>query len=166
MPPALYADLIADLRLLFTELDQTPDRFQTYDVHLELAAAGNVMVYETKRRKGLTDSLYYGRSVKTGTNQQISQATAFAAIERFLALGAFVALADSPQAGTVPDADYPHCAVRFAYRKKGAPKTRSLDMVFVGFNDKADALAYVETSGRSHAFKAAHPDGQDAHDWR
>lgn len=166
MTPALYADTIADLRTLFAELDGTPELFQTFDVHLELAAAGGVMVYETRRARGLTDSLYYGRSVKSGTNQQVSQATAFAAIDRFLALGQFLALSGKAAQDAVVDADYPHCAVRFAYRKKGHPKARSMRMVFIGFNDDADALAYAEKAKDSAAFVTGRPlKGDLAYEW-
>ena len=67
MMAALYADYVADLRTLFGELDRRPDLFQTFDVRLELAAAGGLVVYETKRRKGQTDSLYYGRTATGAT---------------------------------------------------------------------------------------------------
>ncbi|NYJ14044.1 hypothetical protein GGI64_005135 [Rhizobium leguminosarum] len=87
MNVALYADYIADLRTLFAELDRHPERFQTFNVRLELVAAGGLIVYETKRRKGLTDSIYYGHSAETSSNHQISQSTAFSAIDRFFALG-------------------------------------------------------------------------------
>ena len=39
---ARYADYVADLRTLFCELDRHPDLFQTFDVRLELAAAGGL----------------------------------------------------------------------------------------------------------------------------
>jgi hypothetical protein len=144
--PAFYADLIADLRALFTELDRQPELFQTYDVHLELAAAGSVVVYETKRAKGVVDSLFWGRAPKATENRQISQATAFAAIDRFFALGEFLALSDDLPAGAVLDDAYPHCAVRLSCRRKGSPKARSLSMVFIGFNDEADATAFAGTN--------------------
>jgi hypothetical protein len=54
MNVAFYADYIADLRTLFTDLDSRPEGFQTFDVRLELAVAGGLVVYETKRRKGQT----------------------------------------------------------------------------------------------------------------
>lgn len=151
MTVALYADYVADLRTLFQEFDQRSELFQSFEVRFELAAAGGLVVYETKRRKGQTDSLYYGRTA-TGANQQISQATAFAAIDRFLALGQFLALADASRAngeGPRPramDAQYPHCAVNFSYRKKGQPAAKAMLMVFIGFNDEADALHYLSAS--------------------
>jgi hypothetical protein len=163
MTVALYADYVAGLRALFAELDQHPERFQTFDVRLELAAAGSLVVYETKRRRGQTDSLYYGRSVETGANRQISREAAFAAMDRFFALGQFVALAHAPEAGEggepsrAVDAQYPHCAVNFSYRGKGQPAARSMLMVFVGFNDEADALHYVSAAGNPSRFVTARP---------
>ncbi|ANH08387.1 hypothetical protein [Shinella sp. HZN7] len=144
MNAALYADYVADLRGLFAELDRHPERFQTFGAHLELAVAGGLVVYETTRRKGQTDSLFYGCPAGTGANQQMSQASAFAAIDRFFALGQFVALTGNRKGGDdTLDAQYPHCAVRFSYRRKGHPAARAMLMVFVGFNDDADALHYV-----------------------
>lgn len=156
MKVALYADYVADLRTLFLELDRHPELFQTFDVRLELAAAGGLVVYETKRRKGQTDSLYYGRSAEAGVNQQISQASAFAAFDRFFALGQFVALAGE-QVKSPMDARYPHCAVNFSCRKKGQLNARSMLMVFIGFNDEADALQYVSEADGSSAFVAERP---------
>lgn len=155
MNVALYADYVAELKSLFAELDRYPERFQTYTARFELAAAGNLVVYETRRRKGQTDSLYYGRSGATGANQQISQATAFAAIDRFFALGEFVAL--TGEAGTPVDTQYPHCAVNFSYRKKGQPVTRAMLMVFVALNDEADALQYVLQADDPSAFVIERP---------
>lgn len=152
MAVALYADYIEDLRGLFTQLDRHPERFQTFNVRLELAASGSVIVYETRRSKGLTDSLYYGRSTD-GANQKITQASAFSAIDRFFALGQFLALTDQTEdrnsgneAQAALNARYPHCAVNFSYRKKGAPAARAMLMVFVGCNDEADAYDYVSKS--------------------
>lgn len=145
MNAALYADYVVDLRDLFAELDRHPERFQTFDAHLELAVAGGLVVYETTRRKGQIDSLYYGRPAGAGANQQMSQASAFAAIDRFFALGQFVALTgDDKDGDSSLNAQYPHCAVRFSYRRKGHPTARAMLMVFVGFNDDADALHYVD----------------------
>lgn len=166
MPVALYAEYIADLKTLFSELDRHSDRFQSFDVRMELAAAGSLVVYETKRRKGQTDSLFYGRSAATGANQQISQAVAFAAIDRFFALGAFVALSGENREEAM-HTDYPHCAVNFSYRKKGQPTARSMLMVFVGFNDEADAERYVSASGEASGFVTERPCRTGRfHEWR
>lgn len=173
MNVALYADYISGLRTLFAELDQGPERFQTFNLRLELAAAGGLIVYETKRRKGLTDSLYYGRSADTSTNQQISQSAAFAAIDRFFGLGQFVALTgesdhrSGEDRGHPMDAEYPHCAVNFSYRKKGQPAARSMLLVFIGFNDEEDALRYVASGADPSAFVTERPhQSKKSHEWK
>jgi hypothetical protein len=151
MSVEFYADYVRHLRTLFAELDQHPERFQTYDVHIELAAFGKLIVYETKRRKGQTDSLYYGRSGPADSPRQIAQPTAFAAIDHFMALSQFLAFngnleklkgEEAAEALTI-GSQYPSCAVRFAYRKKGQPKAKSMFMIFVGFNDDQDAEQYI-----------------------
>ncbi|OQP86500.1 hypothetical protein BTR14_10835 [Rhizobium rhizosphaerae] len=144
MSPAFYADTIADLRRLFTEIDRAPETVQTCALRFELAAADALVVYETTRRKGLTDSLFYGRPAGAEAQQTIPQVAAFAAIDRFLALGQFLALTGEGEAGKPLDKRYPHCAVSITYRRKGQPKARAMRMVFIGFNDDADALAYGE----------------------
>lgn len=144
MNAAPYADYVADLRDLFAELDRHPERFQTFSAHLELAVAGGLVVYETTRRKGQTDSLYYGRPAGADANRQMPQASAFAAIDRFFALRQFVALTGAGEGAL--DARYPHCAVRFSYRRKGHPAAPTMLMVFIGFNDDADAAHYVADS--------------------
>lgn len=167
MNVGLYADYVTDLRVLLSELDRHPELFQSFDVRFELAAAGGLIVYETKRRKGQTDSLYYGRSSATGTNQQISQAVAFAAIDRFLALGQFVALTGYGMPAGPVEGQYPHCAVNFSYRKKGQPKSLSMLMVFIGFNDEADALEYVAASDAASVFVAERTyRGERAYEWK
>ena len=163
---ALYADYVADLRTLFCELDRRPDLFQTFDVRLELAVAGGLVVYETRRRKGQTDSLYYGRATADGDNRQLSQAAAFAALDRFFALGQFAALSGGG-AERALDARYPHCAVNFSYRKKGQPSARSMLMVFVGFNDEADAQQHVAAAEGGSAFVTERPcRGAKAYEWK
>lgn len=172
MNVALYGDYIADLRKLFVELDRQPEDFQTLDVRMELAAAGSVVVYETRRRKGQKDSLYYGRSATSGRNQQISQSTAFSAIDRFLVLGQFVALradvaAESKGQPRRVDAQYPHCAVNFSYRKKGQPVARSMLMVFVGFNDDADAFQFISAVEDPTVFVSQRPHrAAKTYEWR
>ena len=167
MNVALYADYAAELRALFSELNDDPEEFQTFSVHMELAAAGGLIVYETQRRKGQTDSLYYARTADAAANRQISQARAFAAIDRFLALGEFVALTGEGATAPTVDARFPHCAVNFSYRRKGHPAARSMLMVFIGFNDEADALGYVAAAGETPAFVAKRPfAGEKAYEWR
>ncbi len=70
MTSAFYADYIADLQTLLEQVDGASDHLQTFDVHIELAAAGSLIVYESKRRKGLTDSLFYGRPKGSASNRR------------------------------------------------------------------------------------------------
>jgi hypothetical protein len=167
MPPALHTDLTATLRPLLTELHQSPDLFQTWDAHLELVAAGGLVVVKSKRAKGLVDSLFWGRAPKATENKQLPEATAFAAIDRFLGLGAHLALSDALPEGAVLDEAFPHCAVKLAYRKKGAPKARVLSMIFIGFNDEADAIAYAERAEGKLPLVTSRPLMADRlHEWR
>ncbi|WP_416799519.1 hypothetical protein [Ciceribacter azotifigens] len=167
MPLALYADLISDLRPLIADLGVHPERFQTWDARLELVAAGGLVVLKTKRAKGVVDSLFWGRAPKATENKQLPEATAFAAIDRFLALGAHLALADALPDGVVLDEAFPHCAVKLSYRKKGAPKSLSLSMIFIGFNDETDAMAYADRAGGSLPLTTTRPlKGEKLHEWR
>ncbi|MGL3604884.1 hypothetical protein ACSV9I_00070 [Rhizobium sp. G187] len=166
MPPALYANLTAALRPLLTELHQSPDLFQTWDAHLELVAAGGLVVVKSKRAKGVVDSLFWGRAPGSTENKQLPEATAFAAIDRFLGLGAHLALSDALPEGAVLDAAYPHCAVKLSYRKKGHPKTRTLSMVFIGFNDAAEALGHAQSVGGSLPLVNTRPlSGAKLYEW-
>lgn len=125
------------------------------------------MVVKSKRAKGLVDSLFWGRAPGSSENKQLPEATAFAAIDRFLALGAHLALSDALPDGKLLDEAHPHCAVKFAYRKKGAPKAKSLSMILIGFNDEADALGYAERSGESLPLVKHRPlAGAKLHEWR
>jgi hypothetical protein len=167
MPIALHTDLTAALRPILTELHQSPELFQTWDGHLELVAAGGLVVVKSKRAKGVVDSLFWGRAPNAQENKQLPEATAFAAIDRFLGLGAHLALSDALPEGPVLDAAYPHCAVKLSYRKKGAPKAKSLSMIFIGFNDEADAIAYAERAAGSLPLVSTRPlMGTKLHEWR
>ncbi|MFN3321432.1 MAG: hypothetical protein ACK43M_22060 [Allorhizobium sp.] len=167
MPPALHTDLTAALRPLLAELHQSPDLFQTWDAHLELVAAGGLVVVKSKRAKGVVDSLFWGRAPGSSENKQLPKATAFAAIDRFLGLGAHLALSDALPGGAVLDEAYPHCAVKLSYRKKGAPKAKALSMIFIGFNDEAEALGHAERSGDILPLVTSRPlMGERLHEWR
>jgi len=174
MPVEFYAGYMRDLRVLFAELDSEPERFQTYDVHIELAAAGKLVVYETRRRKGQTDSLYYGRSGTDESPRRMAQATAFAAIDHFMGLSQFLAfnghvddLKDKNATDALPiGAQYPSCAVSFAYRKKGQPKAKSMFMIFVGLNDDRDAEDYVARIADPTILVETRPlRGDKVHEW-
>ena len=168
MDVAFYADYIAGLRSVFAELDQHPERFQTFSLHVDLLAAGNLVVYETKRAKGQTDSVYFGRPASTGTSQKMTQVAAFSAIDRFFGLGQFVALKAQAEmdAPSVKD-EYPHCAVNFTYRKKGEPQFRSMLMIFIGFNDDEDARGFAATGSDRLVQAGERPfSGQKLFEWR
>lgn len=167
MSPAFHADLTAALRPLLSELQQSPERFQTWDAHLELVAAGGLVVVKSKRAKGVVDNLFWGRAPKATENRQLPEATAYAAIDRFLGLGTHLALADALPESAVLDEAYPHCAVKITYRKKGAPKALSLSMILIGFNDEADALAYAERADGGLPLVLRRPlMGSRLHEWK
>ena len=149
MPAAFYADYIHDLSALIEQVDTRPDDFRTLDVHIELAHKGMLFVYETTKRKGQTDSIYYARAANTGTSKQISQKTAYEAVHAFMRLGQFIALTGKQATGadaTGGREEYPSCAAAISYRKTGMPDTRSMKMIFLGFTEEEQALAHGEAA--------------------
>lgn len=66
----------------------------------------------------------------------------------------------------VLDEAFPHFAVKLVYRKKGAPKAKTLSMIFIGFNDEVDALAYAERFPVPPLVEARPLAGQKLHEWR
>ena len=154
MKAAFFADYVKDLKVLLDEIDAAPENFRSYDLHIDLAHKGLLFVYETKRRLGQTDSIYYARMAKTGVNKQVSQTTAYDAVSAFLSLGQFAALtgdfADATAAaGATVDADYPTCAVAFTYRRTGMAKAASMRMIFLGFGSDSEVLAHAQTAAAS-----------------
>ncbi|MGA1801467.1 hypothetical protein [Rhizobium sp. HT1-10] len=149
MTAALFADYVTDLKVLLDEIDSTPENFRSFDLHIDLAHKGLLFVYETRRKLGQTDSIYYARMAKTGANKQVSQKTAYDAVSAFLGLGQFLALsgnftgADGAE-GTTVEGDYPTCAIAFTYRRTGMPKARSMRLIFLGFSTDEAAVAHAE----------------------
>lgn len=148
MTAALFADCVKDLKILLDEIDAAPENFRSFDLHIDLAHKGLLFVYETKRLRGQTDSIYYARMAKTGVNKQVSQKTAYDAISAFLGLGQFVALtgdfaAATDGKGAAVEGEFPSCAVAFTYRRTGMPKAMSMRMIFLGFGSDAEALAHA-----------------------
>jgi len=148
MTAALFADYVKDLKVLLDEINAVPETFRSFDLHIDLAHKGLLFVYETKRKLGQTDSIYYARMAKTGANKQVSQKTAYDAVSAFFGLGQFVALtgdfADATTGkGVMVESEYPSCAIAFGYRKTGMPKAVSMRMIFLGFTGDADALAHA-----------------------
>jgi hypothetical protein len=148
MTAAFFADYARDLKVLLDEIDATPENFRSFDLHIDLAHKDLLFVYETKRRLGQTDSIYYGRMAKTGANKQLSQKTAYDAVSAFFRLGQFLALTgDFPQAGegASVDGDHPSCALAFTYRRTGMPKAASMRMIFLGFGSDGEAVAHAQS---------------------
>lgn len=151
MKAVLFADYVKDLKVLLDEIDTTPGNFRSFDLHIDLAHKGLLFVYETRRKLGQTDSIYYARMAKTGANKQVSQKTAYDAVSAFLGLGEFLALtgnfagADGAE-GTVVDGDHPTCAIAFTYRRTGMPKARSMRLIFLGFSTGEAAMAHAQAA--------------------
>jgi hypothetical protein len=156
MSAAFYRDYIVDLRLRIDDLQTDPDRYQTYDLTMELLAQRNLVSYALKRQRGQTDSLFYRRDTTNDQGAQMQQQTAYRLFAGFFGLGQFLAstgrtdgLAEQGFAETLTaDWEYPTCAVHFTYRKKGQPQTSSMKMLFVGLNGDADAAAYERRLAR------------------
>lgn len=155
MKPALYTDYVKDLQVLFDEIDTTPEKFRSFDLHIDLVHKGMLFVYETRRKLGQTDSIYYARMAKTGASKQVSQKTASDAVAAFFGLGPFVAMTGDlaeAAAGAPPavESQYPSCAVAFTYRRTGMEKAVSMKMIFLGLGDENDAPAL--TAGAANGF--------------
>jgi hypothetical protein len=156
MTAAFYRDYIVDLTLRIDDLHTDPDRYQTYDLTMELLAQRNLVSYTMKRQRGQTDSLFYRRDTTNDQGAQLQQHTAFKLFAGFFGLGQFLAstgrtdgLGEQGFAETLTaDWHYPTCAVHFTYRKKGHPQTSSMKMLFVGLNGDDDAAAYQRMLAR------------------
>ena len=144
MTAALYSDYMKELNGLFEEIDTRLENFRTLDVHIELAHRGMLFVYETRKKMGQTDSIYYARMARTGTNKQVSQMAAYDAVTAFMRFGQFMALTGQGDDVAPVDREYPSCAFAIAYRKTGMEKATSMKMIFLGFTSDADALANAE----------------------
>ena len=145
MTAADYADYMQDLRALLEEIDTRPENFRTLDVHIELAHKGMLFVYETRKKMGETDSIYYARMARTGANKQVSQKTAYDAIAAFTRLNQFVALTGANNDASPID-DHPSCAFSIEFRRTGMEKKTSTRMIFLGFTNIADARTYSESA--------------------
>lgn len=160
MTAAFFADYVKDLKILFDAIDATPETFRSFDLHIDLAHKDLLFVYETKRKLGQTDSIYYARMAKTGANKQVSQQTAYQAVSAFFGLAQFVALTAGSATGgegAAVDGELPSCAVAFTYRKTGMPKAASMRMIFLGFGSDSDALAHAGSVGGTSTLVATRP---------
>lgn len=153
MTASLYADYIQDLKATLDDLFERPDRYQTFDLHIELAMGTALLVYETKRQKGRTDAIAYARTPKG--NVQVSPALAHQRISSFLAMQDHIALTGDPIISL--NKEYPHAVIRFEHRIKGAPLKSSMKMIFAGLNDAEDASRYVEMADTTAAIVTTRP---------
>ena len=62
MTASSYADYVKELRAVLADLVSQPDRYQTFSLHVELVMESNLLVYETGKRKGQTDTIAYFRA--------------------------------------------------------------------------------------------------------
>lgn len=139
MTASFYADYVRDVAKVFADLHEQPARFQSYEVHIELKVADTLVVYDTKRRRGVVDSIYYTR--RPAGDHQISPDTAYKNISAFFKLGQHIGLSGEPMVELV--GDYPFLAMNIAFRRLGGVRTRSTKMILVGLNDDADAMRYA-----------------------
>lgn len=150
MTAAFFADYMKDLKILLDEIDAAPEKFRSFDLHIDLAHRGLLFVYESRRRQAQTDSIYYARMASTGANKQVSQKTAYDAVSAFFRHGEFLALTGdfsvAAGEGDGIEGDHPSCAIAFTYRRTGMRKAQSMRMIFLGFRSDSDALAHAQAA--------------------
>ncbi|KRB51297.1 hypothetical protein ASE04_10970 [Rhizobium sp. Root708] len=153
MAAARYREYVMDLKSRIEALHAEPERFQTYELSMELLAKQNLISYSLKKQRGVTDSLFYRRDTSTGQGVQMQQETAYKLFSGFLGLGEFFA-ATGRTDGLNEEAfaerltrkwQYPSCAVHLSYRKKGSEWSASMKMLFIGLNGEADSTAYEDS---------------------
>ncbi|MBW9052453.1 hypothetical protein [Rhizobium mesosinicum] len=153
MIASLYADYVQDLKARLDDLFERPARYQTFDLHVELAMGAALLVHETKRQKGQTDRIAYARTPKG--NVQVSPELAQQRISSFLTMQGHIALTGEPMIGL--NQEYPHAVISFEHRARGAPLKSSMKMIFVGVNDPDDARRYVQMTGEPAAIVTVRP---------
>ncbi|MBB3313299.1 hypothetical protein FHT78_005091 [Rhizobium sp. BK196] len=153
MIASLYADYVQDLKAKLDDLFERPDRYQTFDLHVELAMGAAHLIYETKRQKGQTDRIAYSRTPQR--NVQVSPELAQQRISSFLAMQGHIALTGEPMISL--NEEYPHAVISFEHRARGAPLKSSMKMIFVGVNDPEDARRYVEIAAEPAAVVTTRP---------
>ncbi|OWV84457.1 hypothetical protein [Rhizobium sp. R693] len=165
MAAAFCRDYIADLKARIDDLHASTERYQTYELTMELLAQKNLVSYSEKKLKGQAEGLSYRRDFTTGRAVQMQQQDAYALFSGFFNLGQFLAFTGQ---GREKDAkqfaelltdnwQYPTCAIYFIYRKKGQPKTASTRMHVVGLNGEADAAAYERKAIRADSVVQQRP---------
>lgn len=152
MTAAFFRDYVIDLKARIDDLHADADKYQTYELTIELLAKKMLVSYSMKKAKGQADSLFYRRDTTSGEGTQMQQQTAYGVFAGFFGLGEFLAFTgnteglDEKQFAEMLTADweYPVCAVHFSYRRKGQAKATSTRMHFVGLNGEGDAGAYLQ----------------------
>lgn len=153
MTASSYADYIRDLKDVLDDLVSQPDRYQTFSIHVELVMGENLLVYETARRKGQTDTIAYFRTA--GDNKQVAPEAAYERVQAFLAMQDHIALSGNPMISL--DREYPHAVINIEHRARGSESRKSMKMIFVGVNDADDAAAYVAAAGTPSALVSSRP---------
>jgi hypothetical protein len=153
MIASLYADYVRDLKATLDDLYERADRYQIFDLHIELAMGSALLVYETKRRKGQTETIAYARTAKGNT--QISPAIAYQRVSSFLTMQDHIALTGDPMIDLIEE--YPHAVINFEHRAKGVPFKSSTKMIFVGVNGADDANRYLTMTGKPAAVISRRP---------
>jgi hypothetical protein len=153
MTASRYTDYIQDLKAALDDLHGNSDRYQTFDLHAELAMGANLLVYETRKRKGQIDTMAYART--PAGNKPIAPDMARDRVLSFLAMQEHIALTGDPMISL--NEEYPHAVISFEHRVKGAALKKSMKMIFAGVNDAEDAARYVTAAGNPAAIVSARP---------
>jgi len=169
MTAAFYRDYVVDLKDRIDRLHEDAERYQTFALTMELLAQRNLVTYTEKKVKGQTEGLCYRRDFTTGRAVQMQPQNAYGLFSGFFGLGQFLAFSGQVQqhdAGQLAEFltggwQYPTCAVHLVYRQKGAPRTESTKMHFVGLNSDEDAVAYQQETERAQVIAQRRPLSSD-----
>jgi len=153
MTASSYADYVKELRAVLADLVSQPDRYQTFSLHVELVMESNLLVYETGKRKGQTDTIAYFRA--PSGDRPVAPDGAYERVQAFLAMQDHIALSGDPMINL--NEDYPHAVINIEHRARGAAFRKSMKMIFVGVNDADDAAAYTAAAGVPSALVSVRP---------
>jgi len=153
MTPSRYSDFAEDMKARLADLHERGDRYQTFDLHVELAMGSNLLVYETRKQKGQIDTMAYART--PDGDRPVSPAAAYERVLSFLAMQHHIALSGEPMLKL--HEDYPHAVINVELRAKGAPSKSSTRMILVGVDDAEDAGRYVAASGEPRGVVSSRP---------
>jgi hypothetical protein len=153
MTASSYADYVKELREVLADLVSQPDRYQTFSLHVELVMGSNLLVYETGKRKGQTDSIAYFRA--PSGDSPVAPEAAYERVQAFLAMQDHIALSGNPMINL--NEEYPHAVINIEHRARGAEFRKSMQMILVGVNDADDAAAYAAAAGVPSALVSIRP---------